>query len=73
MVPGPSSPIFNSCSAPWFERRHNPVDLVDQLFNSSEKRLARILLLLAHLLSRFTELTTKVAEVEGLHGSGKAG
>jgi hypothetical protein len=27
----------------------NEEDLVDQLFNSSEKRLARILLLLAHL------------------------
>jgi CRP/FNR family transcriptional regulator, cyclic AMP receptor protein len=35
-------------------RRHrfglssSPLDLVDQLFNSSEKRLARVLLMLAH-------------------------
>ncbi len=44
------SRLFPSCSWRYMLSRNMRIeeDLVDQLFNSSEKRLARVLLLMAH-------------------------
>jgi CRP/FNR family cyclic AMP-dependent transcriptional regulator len=51
MIAAPrSEPKFSELSMAYLLTRNSRVeeDLIDQLFNSSEKRLARLLLLLAH-------------------------
>jgi CRP/FNR family cyclic AMP-dependent transcriptional regulator len=57
---------FSDIFVAYLVQRHNQTqaDLVDQLFNSSEKRLARALLLLAHFGKKDSpqELTTGVSQ-----------
>jgi len=58
--------LFSDMFVAYMVERHNrtQADLVDQLFNSSEKRLARALLLLAHFgkKGRREEVTPNVSQ-----------
>ena len=66
IVPHTSQHILSYLSHTfWLGRSEVEEDLVDQLFNSSEKRLARILLLLANLAA-FHSITS----LEALQGEG---